>query len=82
MSKSDATNSFAHSSKDISPWDTAIKDAEQMVEEAKTRIRMLRSAIKGFELLRDSGHPWPGTSKESYGVVNDAFKADSDKASV
>ena len=61
MSKSDAIDIFRQTSKTITPWDAAINDAEQMIEEAKTRIKMLRSAIKGFEFLRDSGQPWPGT---------------------
>jgi hypothetical protein len=63
MSKGKDTNIFRHSSKGQSPWDAAIKDAEEMVNEAKKRIKILRSAIKGFEELKGAGHPWPGSDE-------------------
>jgi len=62
------TGIFRHSSKATSPWDAAIKDAEQMIAEAKKRIAILRNAIRGFETLRDEGHPWPGTFESSEGT--------------
>lgn len=64
MSKRKDIIIFRHASKALNPWDVAIKDAEQMIADAKKQIATLRDAIRGFETLRDGGHPWPGSSQK------------------
>lgn len=76
MSNKKATVIFTHSSKTVSPWNTAIKDAEAMIEEAKGRIKTLRSAIRGFEVLRDGGHPWPGSNEAEQLLGRDSERAE------
>ena len=44
-------------------WDKAISDAEEKIADAKAYVARLRQAIRSFEVMRDSGEPWPGTSK-------------------
>jgi len=47
----------------VNPWETAIADAKNQIGQAQNRIATLRRAIKAFEVMRDSGEPWPGTSE-------------------
>jgi hypothetical protein len=44
-------------------WNQAISEAEKKIVEAKDYITRLRQAIRSFEVMRDSGEPWPGTSE-------------------
>lgn len=43
-------------------WNQAISDAEGKIAEAKAYIARLRQAVRSFEVMRDAGEPWPGTS--------------------
>jgi hypothetical protein len=45
------------------PWSQAISDAEKKINDAKAQIGRLRQAIRSFEVMRDSGEPWPGASE-------------------
>ena len=60
MSKRNATTKFAHTSKSVNRWDTAISDAERLIQEARDRITRLRHSIIAFKELRDRGEPFPG----------------------
>ena len=45
-------------------WDSAIVDAQRMIEEAQAKIRTLRKSIATFQRLRDDGEPFPGEIAE------------------
>lgn len=49
--------------KSLSGWGVAITDAKIKIEEAKERILCMKQAIRAFEDLRDSGHPFPGENR-------------------
>ncbi len=59
MSKKKSNHSFTQTSKNENTWDLAISDAEKQIQEAKTKIAHLKRAIKSFEILRDTGAPFP-----------------------
>jgi hypothetical protein len=48
-------------------WDSAITDAQRMIQEAQAKIRELKKSIAIFQRLRDRGEPFPGkeTGQES-----------------
>jgi hypothetical protein len=50
---------------DLDTWTTAISDAEEMIQEAKSKISRLRKSIKTFKRLRDSGEPFPAPKEEA-----------------
>ena len=47
---------------DKTSWDTAIEDAERMIEEAQKQIRGLRDSIRVFKARREAKAPWPSQS--------------------
>jgi 5-bromo-4-chloroindolyl phosphate hydrolysis protein len=60
MSKEKATTKVTQTSKSAGLWERAISDAQAQINEAKNKIVRLRQAVRGFEVLRDKGAPWPG----------------------
>jgi len=46
----------------ISPWDEAIKDAQNQLVEAKRRVFRLEEAIVAFKENKKRGESWPGES--------------------
>jgi len=42
-------------------WAEAISDAKRELEQAKSRVKKLRAAIRIFQRLAEAGEPWPGT---------------------
>jgi hypothetical protein len=67
MSKLKSTSNFRHHAKSVNRWDRAIADAENMIVQAESKIKQMRRAIKAFQVMRDSGEPWPGTVEASVG---------------
>ena len=61
MSKSNATTNFRRDDKSVKSWDAAISEADRLIEDAKRRIATLRAAKRGFEMLKNENHPWPGS---------------------
>lgn len=49
-------------------WDACIAMANTHIETAKKRIKRLKSNIKLWEEMRDSGAKWPGFEKATGGV--------------
>ena len=43
----------------LASWNDLISDAKRQIEQAKTRIAVLRKTVKNLEQVRDSGQPWP-----------------------
>lgn len=68
MSKEKDTIIYTGLTKPVITWDTAIKDAETQIEEAKAKIKRLRQAIRSLELLRDKGEPFPGQNLKQSGA--------------
>lgn len=62
MSKGNAITIFAHMSKPITSWDSAVSEAERQIQEAKDKIARLRRAITVFREFCESGEPFPGES--------------------
>jgi hypothetical protein len=60
MSKECAREKVAQVCNSANGWDTAICDAEAMIQESEARIQRLRRAIKTFRALRDRGEPFFG----------------------
>jgi hypothetical protein len=67
MSKSKSIDIFRHDVKSVNRWDQAIADAENMIVQAESKIKQMRRAIKAFQVMRDSGEPWPGTVEAGMG---------------
>ena len=63
MSKRMSKEKSSQCLNDVNPWEMAIKDAKNKIEQAKAQIVGLRRAIRAFEVMRDSGEPWPGSGK-------------------
>jgi hypothetical protein len=64
MSKQNARIIFRQASKRAATWDTAIVDAEKMIQEARERIKALKQSIEIFKDLRGKGEPFPGADKQ------------------
>jgi hypothetical protein len=59
LSKEKATSIFTQTSKPITSWDALIADAEEMIGEAREKIKRLEQSIGIFTQLRDEGQPFP-----------------------
>ncbi|MDT4954128.1 MAG: hypothetical protein QOJ02_2266 [Acidobacteriota bacterium] len=73
MSKKNGITICTKESKPASAWDKAISDAQVKIGEAKAAISRFRQAIKTFELMRDSGEPFPG---ETFEADNELMRQD------
>jgi hypothetical protein len=52
-------NSIRQLSKSLSGWELAIYDANQMILEAKEKVRQLKIALRRLERLKANGVPYP-----------------------
>jgi hypothetical protein len=59
MSKAKGSTDFARESKSANGWDSAISDAEEMIQEAKEKIKRLKRSIQTFISMRERGVPFP-----------------------
>ena len=48
-------------------WETAIKDAEQMISDEKNRIKLLKKSVKFFRECIKNNTPWPIKEEETVG---------------
>lgn len=56
--------SLSHNKEPVSLWDSAISDAEKMLNEAKSRVSNLKRTITLLKGLRDRGEPLPVEKSE------------------
>lgn len=50
----------AKESDSLSGWDRGIADSQEMIKEAKERIKVLKRGIQHFAAMRQRGVPFPG----------------------
>jgi len=51
--------------KDELNWASAIIDAKEIIREYEAAIAGLRDSIRVFQLRRDGGEPWPGSTSNA-----------------
>jgi hypothetical protein len=59
-----------HAVTDVKPWDEAIADAQDLIEENHTSVRQLKRSIGLMRELRDKGAAFPGVGAiQGLGIV-------------
>lgn len=67
MSKTMSKKNSVACLNNVNPWELAISDAQNKINQAQKQISALRRAIRAFQVMRDSGEPWPGSVEVSAG---------------
>ena len=51
-------------SEGVQGWDEVIADAEKLIQEHKSKVRLLRESIRNFQRLKETNFPFPSAKTE------------------